>query len=159
MGGFRSAKTLRYAIVHPPAEPVVPGSRLAGYAGRALPKKFDIKAGSVVALVDAPPGFERTLRELPDGVELRNHARGPCDVVIWFTKSRKDLESRIEQMVPLADDYGLWIAWPKKISGTLTDVSQVTVRKVALAAGIVDYKICAVGATWSGLGLTTRKTR
>jgi len=148
---------LKRAIAHPPAAPVVPRSLLDGYAGTALPKKLGIKAESVIALAGAPPGFEDTLGDLPRGAVLRKGIRGPSDVTIWFTRSRKDLDRRIQQMAKRTGKGILWIAWPKKASGVKTDLSQADVREVGLAAGIVDYKICSIDATWSGLLFTKRK--
>ena len=52
---------------------------------------------------------------------------------------------------------GLWIAWPKKSSGVSTDLDQNLVRRTGLASGLVDYKICAVDGTWSGLRFARRK--
>ena len=139
------------------SHPAVPRSRLEGYSGAPLAKKLGIKPGSVVALVGEPEGFKKTLSDLPKGVQLRNGVRGHRDLTVWFARSRKELENRIHQIVHLADNGGLWIAWPKKGTGNPTDLSQVIVRKVGLAAGIVDYKICAIDATWSGLQFTRRK--
>ena len=51
----------------------------------------------------------------------------------------------------------LWIAWPKKASGVETDLTQGYVRKTGLDSGLVDFKICAIDATWSGLCFTRRK--
>jgi hypothetical protein len=155
----RIRSSLKHAIAHPPAAPVVPGSLMAGYAGKPLPKKLGIKANSVVALVAAPEGFEQTLGALPEGVVLRRQARGRPDVTLWFTKSRKDLQRRIERMGAFAGQGGLWIIWPKKSSGIASDLSQAVVREVGLAAGLVDYKICAIDETWSGLLFTRRKDK
>jgi len=153
----RIRSSLEQAIAHPPADPVVPGSLMAGYSGKPLPTKLGIKANSVVGLVGAPEGFEETLGELPEGVVLRRRARGRRDLTLWFTKSRKDLERRIERMSAFAHKGGLWIVWPKRSSGTTTDLTQAVVREVGLAAGLVDYKICAIDETWSGLRFTRRK--
>jgi CheY-like chemotaxis protein len=149
--------SLKRAISHPPADPVVPRTLFDGYAGTPLPKKLGIKAHSVVALVDAPEGFEETLGELPEGVVLRRQARGRRDVTLWFTTSREDLDRRIGQMSAFAAKGGLWIAWPKKSSGAATDLSQGIVRAAGLAVGLVDFKVCAIDATWSGLRFTRRK--
>ncbi|KPK59725.1 MAG: hypothetical protein AMS21_09815 [Gemmatimonas sp. SG8_38_2] len=132
---------------------------MAGYSGTPLPKKLGIKADSVVVLVNAPEGFEKTLGKLPDGVTLRRKARGHCDLVIWFTKSLKELGARVGTLGALAGEDGIWIAWPKKTSGWATDVSQTDVRSTGLAAGLVDYKICAIDETWSGLKFTRRKSK
>jgi hypothetical protein len=152
--------SLKRALAHPPEAPPVPASALAGYSGTPLPRKLGIKAGSVVALAGAPAGFETTLGPLPDGVVLRRQVRGRCDRIIWFTRSRRDLERRIERLsAALAERGGLWIAWPKKASGVATDLTQNIVRRTGLDSGLVDYKICAIDETWSGLLFARRRQR
>jgi len=54
---------------------------------------------------------------------------------------------------------GLWIAWPKKTSGLVTDLTQIVVRSVGLASGLVDFKVCAIDKTWSGLRFTRRESK
>ena len=130
---------------------------LAGYSGTPLPKKLGIKENATVALVNAPRGFGKTLGDLPDGAVLREGARGKPDLVIWFVAQRKDLDRRLGTMSTLFGRDGLWIAWPKKASGVATDVTENDVRREGLAAGLVDYKICAIDATWSGLKFARRK--
>ena len=98
------------------------------------------------------------LHELPEGVAVRRHARGRSDVTLWFTKSLKELEGRIRQMGSRAEKGGLWIVWPKKTSGLESDLSQVIVRKTGLASGLVDYKVCSIDDTWTGLKFTSRKS-
>lgn len=147
---------LERAIASPLPDPVVPVSRMAGYAGVPLVTKLDIKAGAAVALIDAPPGFEGAMGELPEGVMLTRQLDGHPHLAIWFVRSRQALERQIERMATLADRGGLWIAWPKKASGFDTDLSQGTVHQVALATGLVDYKVCAIDATWSGLRFSRR---
>jgi CheY-like chemotaxis protein len=154
----RIRSSLRRAIARPPADPVVPQSSFEGYSGTPLPEKLGIKANSAVALVGAPRGFEATLGELPPGAVLRRQARGHCDLIVWFTRSRRDLERRLPKMGALARKGGLWIAWPKKSSGVASDLSQALVRKLGLAAGLVDYKVAAIDATWSGLRFARRKS-
>ena len=146
----RIGVSLKRAIAHPPRDPVTP-SLLEGYSGTPLPKKLGIKANSVVALAGAPQGFRKTLGDLPGGVLFREKAGGRCDLTIWFTRSRRELERWIKRMAALAGRAPLWIAWPKKDSGLAADLSQQLVRETGLASGLVDYKICAIDATWSGL--------
>ena len=132
-------------------------SRAAGYSGTPLPRKLGIKEGSRVALLSAPPGFDATLGALPDGVAVRRQARGPLDVIVFFTTSRATLEQRIEPLRAALDPAGrLWVAWPKRASGVETDVTEDVVRSVALAHRLVDNKVAAVDATWSGLQLVIR---
>jgi hypothetical protein len=148
---------LKQAIDNPPTEPIVPDSQLAGYSGTPLPRKLGIRKGSVVILVDAPVEFEQTMSELPEDVSFRRRARGSSDLTIWFTRSRKDLEGRIEKMSQLVGKDGLWIAWEKKASGVSSDLSQKVVRETGLGAGLVDYKVCSIDQTWSGLRFTWKK--
>jgi hypothetical protein len=153
----RIGGSLKQAITKPHEDPVVPGSVFEAYSGVQLPKKLGIKPGSVVALVGAPENFDDILGELPEGVTLRTRNRGHRDLTLWFPKSRSDLERRLERMTTFAEGGGLWIIWPKKSSGVESDLSQTVVRKTGLDAGLVDYKICSVDKTWSGLRFSQRK--
>ncbi len=155
----RIRSSLKQAIAKPPAEPVVPASNLAGYSGTPLPKKLGIKPNAVVALVGAPKDFEQTLGELPEGVKLKKQANGACDLIIWFVRLRAELYDRIKEMGELTGSGGLWIAWPKQASGVASDLTQNVVRETGLASGLVDYKVCAIDATWSGLKFARRKTK
>jgi hypothetical protein len=78
-------------------------------------------------------------------------------VTLWFLGSLADLRSGIDRMGEIAGDGRLWICWPKKASGIVTGVTQNKVRSTGLATGLVDFKICAIDATWSGLCFTRRK--
>ena len=131
---------------------------MAGYSGTPLPKKLGIKLGARVAVVSAPDGFlESTLQPLPDEVELRSRARGPLDVLVFFTKRRAQLERRIDTLVNALDSAGaLWVAWPKGTSGVPTDLTENIVRDVALPKGLVDIKVAAIDEIWSGLKLVIR---
>lgn len=149
--------SLKRAIAHPPANPVRPDSLLAGYSGTPLPKKLGIKANSVVVLEGAPRGFLKTLGELPEGADLQEEPRSPCDIILWFVRSREELQHGMKSMAARTGAGRLWMIWPKKASGVVTDVTENDVRTIGLAAGLVDFKICAVDATWSGLAFTRRK--
>jgi hypothetical protein len=123
-----------------------------GYSGTPLPRKLGIREGSRVAVVSAPDTFTRVLGPLPTGVQLRTGARGRCDVVVFFVTRRAELARRFPSFVrALEADGGLWVAWPKKTSGVATDLGFDAVQSVGLDAGLVDNKVCAIDATWSGL--------
>jgi hypothetical protein len=129
---------------------------MAGYSGTPLAKKLGIRAGDRLAVLGAPPGF--TLDDLPDGVETREQARGRFDVVLSFHTRRAHLVRRLPTLLgALSVDGGLWVAWPKRASGVATDITEDTVRDVALPTGMVDNKVCAVDETWSGLRLVLRR--
>jgi hypothetical protein len=131
---------------------------VAGYSGTPLPKKLGIKPGARVAVLSAPDGFlDSALRPLPDRVEMRSRARGPLDVIVLFTTRRAELERRFDALVNALDRAGaLWVAWPKGTSGVATDLTENTVRDVALPKGLVDTKVAAIDEIWSGLKLVIR---
>ncbi|MGH9794053.1 MAG: hypothetical protein ACRD5G_04705 [Candidatus Acidiferrales bacterium] len=189
----RVRTALRHAIAHPPAAPVTPSSVLAAYAGTPLVKKLGIKPKSVVALVGAPAGFRKTLGALPSGAKLRASTSGGCDLALWFTRTRREIERGVRPLATRTGAAPLWILWPKKAgprpvsaaaglprppaawrsTGVSTsragsargkaaarhsDLTQQIVREVAMARGLVDYKICAVDDTWSGLLFRRKRT-
>lgn len=153
----RTAGALREALQNPPTEPAVPGT-MDGYTGAPLPKKLGLRSGSTVALLGAPVGFDKKLDPLPENVRLLKHARGPAHLIFLFTESRADLDKRFPAALrALAEARGLWIIWPKQASKVPTDLTQNAVRAFGLAAGLVDYKICAVDQIWSGLLFARRR--
>ncbi len=155
----RIRSSLKSAIAKPLANPVKPESNLAGYSGTPLPKKLGIKANATVALHNAPRNFERTLGELPDGVNFISDINGNAELIIWFIQERVELESRIVEMRNATGNGGLWVAWPKKTSGVVSDLTENIIRDTGLAVGLVDYKVCAIDTTWSGLKFAVRKVK
>ena len=79
------------------------------------------------------------------------------DLIIWFVSSVKQLEKKLIQIKQNTGNGGLWIVYPKKSSQTDSDLSQTIVRNAGLAAGLVDYKVCSIDNTWTGLKFAVRK--
>ncbi len=129
---------------------------LAGYSGTPLVRKLGIKPHSRLVLIGAPRGFRAELVGLPEGVRFTTRLQGSPELAIWFVSTRREVEGRMPQ-VAAAMGQGLWVAWPKKASGVVTDVTEDVVRNAGLAHGIVDYKVCAINAVWSGLKFARRK--
>ena len=143
----------------PPATPVVPQS-LSGYSGKPLVTKLGLRSGATVALLRAPEGFARLLEPLPEGARIVSRAGTGAGVVVLFLRSRAELGRRFAGAAKTVAAGGrLWLAWPKKTSGTPTDLAQNDVRAFGLAAGWVDYKIAALDPTWSGLCFARRSAR
>lgn len=128
---------------------------MVGTSGTPLATKLGVGPGSRLALLGAPEGWEC---ELPLGVVLTHQARGHADVVLAFFTRRAALTRRVDALGALIfPSGGLWIAWPKKASGRITDLSDDAVRQTALGRGLVDNKVCAVDETWSALRLVWRR--
>jgi hypothetical protein len=121
--------------------------------------KLGIRPGHSVALVGAPPQFRPLLGELP-GTEISEGLEpgARLDVIVFFAPWRDELEAGLadlrEHMTPAC---GLWIVWPKRAAKVPTDMSDTVVRQVALPTGLVDNKVCAIDAVWSGLRLVIRR--
>ncbi|MGA2271866.1 MAG: hypothetical protein ABSH44_25670 [Bryobacteraceae bacterium] len=154
----RIGAALRRALNKPPAQPVVPGT-FAAYSGTPLPKKLRIREGSVVALVHAPGNFESRLAPLPEGARVRNEI-GDADVILAFVKSAAALGRELPALARgMREGQTLWLIWPKKTSALAGDLGQPKVREMGLAVGLVDYKVCAVDETWSGLAFAARRAK
>jgi len=138
-------------------DPVVPKSQLEGYSDSPLIKKLGVKNDSKIALINAPDGFEKSLNDMPGTAHVDQTITEDTNLILWFCKSQNTLENEIASMARRITDEKIWIIWPKKTSGVTTDLTQNTVRKEGLAHGLVDYKICSIDKTWSGLLFRRRK--
>jgi hypothetical protein len=127
---------------------------MAGYSGTPLVQKLGIKEGHRVALVGAPKGFALDAPHAKISARLgKLH-----DVVIAFVTARAELAPLLDKIRPrMTPACGLWIAWPKKSSGVVTDMTEQAIRDVALPTGLVDNKVCAIDDIWSGLRLVIRR--
>jgi hypothetical protein len=128
----------------------------AGYSGTPLVTKLGIRSGQRVLLDGAPATFE--LPQLPEGVRLhRRVGRPPYQVGLLFCPDHATLVRRWPRVDELVTPAGrLWVAWPKRASGIVTDLDENVVRDHGLAHGRVDVKVCAIDATWSGLAFVVR---
>jgi len=158
-GGWEEIKaSIEKAIKEAPRNPKVPGT-MAGYSGTPLPKKLGIRENHFVVLVNAPDRFERKLEPLPSGVQFLQDGDG-ANVALLFAKSEAELVRDFRLLVKrLPGKVALWIAWPKKTSGVMTDLTENMVRAVGLDSGWVDYKVCAIDETWSGLCFARKASR
>jgi hypothetical protein len=131
---------------------------MVGYSGTPLATKLGIRAGSRVALVGAPSGFDDALAPLPDGVRVLRRLAPDLDVAVLFVTGRRELERRFPQAAAaITPAGGLWVAWPKRASKVPTDVTEDVLREVGLPQGLVDNKVCAVTDVWSGLRFVWRR--
>jgi hypothetical protein len=131
---------------------------MAGYSGTPLAKKLGIKAGAKVLLLEAPADYLTVVEPLPDDVEFVEKLASDTDLVHLFVKQKAVLAKALRQCRSLLKPTGIiWISWPKKSAKVPTDITEDTVREVALPLGFVDIKVCAVDQTWSGLKLVIRK--
>lgn len=127
---------------------------MAGYSGSPLAKKLGIKPGYTIRVENAPAHYFERFTDLPDNIVVTEDNRSHKDLVHFFTMESATLQKNIvflrKEIYPAGM---LWISWPKKSARILTDVTEDVIRKIALANGLVDVKVCAVDEIWSGLKL------
>ena len=131
---------------------------MAGYSGTPLSKKLGIKPGSRLFVAGAPSDYAQIVAPRPTGVELVARMSPAVDIAHLFTTRRADLAARLRStLAKLKPDGTIWVSWPKKASKQPTDITEDTIRELALPLGLVDVKVCAVDEIWSGLKLVIRK--
>ena len=131
----------------------------AGYSATPLVRKLGIREGCRLAVIGEPAGLRALLQPLPAAVLFQAAADAQTDIVHLFVVDSADLRRQLDTLRSvLRGDAALWVSWPKKASKVPTDITEDTVRTLALPLGFVDIKVCAVDAVWSGLKLVVRKS-
>lgn len=130
----------------------------AGYSKTPLVRKLGIKPGNKILLIKAPDHYLDLLGELPPDVTIVEESEEQVPFIHFFAKDEKDLKEYFPVAKKrLEKDGMLWVSWIKKSSKKETDISESDVRSLGLEIGLVDVKICAVDADWSGLKFMYRK--
>ena len=150
----RIKTALPKAIANPPKNPVVPDHN---NWGKPTVAKLGVKPGFKVALVSSPKGFADSLKPWPAKVKLTARPEKDADIYVCFAKSSPELQAHLLSVRDTASRQTLWLAWPKKASGMKTELDGNLVRETGLRAGWVDFKVCALDDTWSGLAFKKRK--
>ncbi|HYU95738.1 MAG TPA: DUF3052 family protein [Sphingomicrobium sp.] len=134
----------------------------AGYSATPLAQKLNLKHGMRVwwdGVPDSVSGeIEAGLDEQGAAIVLLDAPQAPIDAAHIFVTGRGELEAKLHQLMPLLAPAGMiWVSWPKKSSRVPTDITEDVIREICLPMGLVDVKVCAVDATWSGLKLVVRR--
>ena len=131
---------------------------MSGYSGKPLADKIGLKPGHRVRLLHAPSDFRETLAPIPAEVKFTTAA--DVDVAILFSRAEATLANEFAPVsAELRAGGMLWVAWPKRASGQATDLDENVVRRIGLAAGLVDVKVCAIDEVWSGLKFMRRTAK
>ena len=131
---------------------------MAGYSGTPLPQKLGIKPKAEVITIHAPAYYRRLLGKLPASVKFSTSVKTGAEFVHLFATRRSELTRQLSILRRKISDAGtIWVSWPKKSAGVETDITEDTIREIALPLGLVDVKVCAVDETWSGLKLMIRR--
>lgn len=130
----------------------------AGYSGTPLAKKLGLNEATRLHVVNEPTEYRDLLGDLPTGLCRDPRLSKSTTVIHLFVETRKDLERSLAAVrTKMSPTAAIWVSWPKKASRIKTDVTEDTIRDVALPLGLVDIKVCAVNEIWSGLKVVIRK--
>lgn len=131
---------------------------MSGYSGTPLARKLSLKDGMRVWRDGMPENIAVEIAAEGLQFDLLPSPAAPIDAAHIFVTDRNELNSKLHQLLPLLERSGfIWVSWPKKASKVPTDISEDTIREIGLPMGLVDVKVCAVDATWSGLKLVVRR--
>lgn len=131
---------------------------MPGYSGTPLPRKLGLKPPMTLVAIDAPSEYRSWLGELPAGVRIVSKPGKPLQAAHVFATRRAALKKHLVAFRKrLEPDGFVWVSWPKKSSKVETEITEDTIRELALPLGFVDIKVCAVSDIWSGLKLVIRE--
>lgn len=146
---------IKAACAHPVANPISPPGVMERYGSRTKAQKLGIGEGSTVALIDPPRDYQALFGRLPEGVELIENPASTHPVTLWFVRDPEAYLAALHRMRAIAGKTRLWVIRPK---GPKTELNEKFLRQAANEAGLVDYKICAIGEQWTGMIFARRKS-
>ena len=129
-----------------------------GYSGTPLARKLGLKPGMRVWFDGMPDTVRAEIAAEVEALEPVGDPGQGFAAAHIFTTQRAVLERELARLMASMDRDGLiWVSWPRKAAKMDTDMTEDVIRSVALPMGLVDVKVCAVDAIWSGLKLMIRK--
>ena len=135
-------------------------SAAAGYSGKSLIAKLGLKEGAKAIVIAPPADYAKLTDGAAIGQRTAAPAAGQFDFIHLFVTDIASLARKLSKLEPrLAEGGMLWVSWPKKTSKLFVDLTEDGIRRICLPMGLVDVKVCAVDADWSGLKLLRRKAR
>jgi hypothetical protein len=124
------------------------------YTGTPLLRKLGIKSGFKMRFVHEPDYLIELLHNFPDNVDVVDQSGEDLDYIHYFAQNAADYERDIVSLKNELKQNGMiWVSWPKKSSGVITDVSDKLIRDKARSIGLIDTKVCSIDQTWSALKL------
>jgi hypothetical protein len=127
---------------------------MAGYSGTPLAKKLGMKDGFHIRLINTPDHYLSLFTDLPTNLFFDQTVNEKSDIIHFFTKDTHEYKTKLPELMKQIKSNGMiWISWPKKASKVSANISEESIRNFAIEIGLVDVKVCAIDAIWSGLKL------
>lgn len=150
----RVRRALKEAIANPPGNPIRPAQMMERWGHRTIAQKLGIGKNSRVAVIEPPADYAQALGALPEGAQFEEESAEDCAIALWFVHGVPVFHAALPKMRKLAARARLWIFWRKNkrdgLDGNL-------IRAGANAFGLVDYKICSLNESWSGMLFAVKK--
>lgn len=140
----------------PLADPIVPKQMMDRYATRTTAQKLGVRENSTITVIDPPRDYARVLGDLPANVEITEDPDTVSSVTVCFAHEPESLPEILELGRRIAGKTKFWICWQK---GKKTGFNDIPIRNSAVALGLVDYKVCSLDSTWSGMVFALKKAR
>lgn len=149
---------VRKALKNAPVNPVKPRPHMERYQGSGLSQKLGLKSGLRCALIHAPEAFEESIDGLPEDFAFQTRITAETALIVWFVRTAAELVFAVERSsLHMPANASVWLVYPKRSGAIACDFTLNHVREAGMAAGMVDYKICAVDADWTGMKFARRK--
>jgi hypothetical protein len=129
----------------------------SGYSATPQARKLGLRPGTRLAVLGAPAGW--ALDDPPPVDPVAPESDDPADVLIVFVRQAAELAAVVDRAGRIFPAGALWVAWPRKVSGHVSDVDENGIRAAVLPHGLVDVKVAAIDEDWSGLKIVWRKER
>ena len=151
---YTTRKRLAAALkrAKPPADPVVPRQMMD--SSRSTAEKLGVTRDARVYVADAPPDYAQAIGKLPQGAFYEEESPEGCKLTLWFAHGPAELHAALPRIRRLAALRRLWILWRK---GKRDGLDGNLIRRAASEFGLVDYKVCSVNETWSGMAFAVKK--
>ena len=127
------------------------------YSAVPLQKKLGIVPEMNLALLSAPADASVTIGRLPAGTSTTNRVAAGTDLILWWPRHAADLIGRADALAARTKSPGLWVLYPKKASGVVTDLNEGVIRETLLATGLVDNKVVAFDPTFTAMRFVPRR--
>lgn len=154
----RVVSAVKKAAAHPPSNPIVPEQMMYSYRGRTTAQKLGINADTTVGVIDPPRDYQAVIGDVPRGALFDEVEPERCPLLLWFFHDLDSYRDALPRMRSVAGKAKLWIVWRKSDTGRRDRLTLPVLRELASEVGLVDYKICSISPSWSGIILARRKT-
>ena len=118
-------------------------------------KKLGIKPGYKVLILNAPPGYAKSLGALPDGATIAEGITPPggqFDLVQYFAHDKAEVDQNAQAVIHAVKMGGLlWFSYPKKTGKIKTDLSRDVGWDSVAKAGWIGVSLISIDDTWSSM--------